>query len=114
MSSSDFEESDSDAGHAPPQPAIASDLMVLTNTDPVVMTASRQQHPFLPPSSSGSLLFPQLLVSQRMSLDNYTLDALIEDEELFEDFSPLDAPTTAPFVDHNPDIDSDLSGVVSV
>lgn len=114
MSSSDFEESDSDAGHPHPlNAAISSDIMV-TPADPFA-TASReqQQHPFLPPSSSGSLLFPQLLVTQRLSLDNYTLDALIEDEELFEDFSPLDAPTTAPFVDHS-DIESDLSGVVSV
>lgn len=108
MSSGDFEDSDSDAGH--PHPSNTA----ISSADPFA-TASlqQQQHPFLPPSSSGSLLFPQRLVTQRLSLDNYTLDALIEDEELFEDFSPLDAPTTAPFVD-NPDIDSDLSGVVSV
>lgn len=55
------------------------------------------QPPCLPPIRSGSLVLPKLSTPQSLSIENYTLESFIDDEELFEDFSPQDAPTTAPF-----------------
>jgi len=44
------------------------------------------------------IVLPQLRPQSRQSIEEYSLDSLLADEELFEDFSPHDAPQTAPFV----------------
>ena len=43
---------------------------------------------------------PETALCQPKTIRDYTLEELLEDEELFEDFSPLDSPMTAPFVNN--------------
>ena len=63
---------------------------------------SLHRHPFNPPSTLGASLFSLLHIPNRAStgttIGEYTIEALLQDEALFEDFSPMDSPYTAPFV----------------
>ena len=68
---------------------------------------------------SAAIHLPKIVVPQIHAFKHYSMKDLAEDDELFEDFSPLDVPTTAPFVDGvTPDFDdwsgSTLSGVVVI
>ena len=65
---------------------------------------------------SCKLFLPKLLGHARKTIADYSLDDLLADEELFEDFSPQDAPTTAPFINAAlpSDRDTSLSDVMSL
>lgn len=66
----------------------------ISNSLPDMSNASLRDFP------SGRLVLPKLIDHTRKSIEDYSLDDLLADEELFEDFSPHDVPTTAPFVGH--------------